>query len=326
MKFPTSILAGLLCATTLAAAPLVAVQAQAQAGKTLTMVLPFPPGGAVDGLARVLSQELAKQEGYDAVIVDNRPGAGGQVAMNAIKAAKPDGHTIFLAHAGAYVLNRFAYDNLSYNPDKDLVPVSLVAQAPVFLLVPGTSTANSLADLLAQGKKASLSFGSPGVGTETHLAGEVLKARAGVQGEHIPYKGAGPALVDLASGRLDFMFDVLIGSNAFLKDGRVKVLAAAAPQRSEFLPNTPTFQELGVNDINFQLWFGAAAPAGTPAEVANRLSQDIAKAMNKPEVIGEFAKLGMNITTSTPAQMAKLIADDVAQFEKLLQDPNIKMK
>lgn len=323
MKRLTSVLAGLLCAAGFILSPLSAAQAQ---GKTLTVVVPFPPGGAVDGLARVLSQEMAKLDGYDAVIVDNRPGAGGQVAMNAIKNAAPNGDTIFVGHAGAYVLNRFAYDKLSYDPDKDLEPISVISTAPVFLLVPGNSPFKSLDELLQAGKSRSLSFGSPGVGTETQLAGEVLKVRTQVQGEHIPYKGAGPALIDLASGRLDFMFDVLIGSSAFVKDGRVKVLAAAGPERSQFLPDTPTFKELGVDGVEFQLWFGAAAPAGTPADVVERLSRDIAQAMDQPQIKEEFAKLGMNIVTTTPAEMQQLINADVSTFAELLKDPNIQIK
>ena len=325
MKLASTLLGGLLCSAALALAPLSAAQAQA-AGKTLNIIIPFTPGGAVDNLARVLGQELAKQDKYAAVVVDNRPGAGGQVAMNGIKSAKPDGNTIFLAHAGAFVLNRFVYDQLTYDPDRDLAPISTVSKAPVFLLVPGDSKANNLKDLLAEGKKRSLSFGSPGIGTETHVAGEVLKVQAGVQGEHIPYKGAGPALVDLASGRLDFMFDVLIGSAAFLQDGRVKVLAAAADERSKFLPDTPTFKELGVEGIEFALWFGAAAPGGTPAAIVEELSRDIGKAMNQPHVVAEFAKVGLEISTSTPAEMSKMIQDDVAMFDALLKDDRIKVK
>lgn len=323
MKTLSSVLAGLLCAVGLGLSPLSAVSAQ---NKTLTVVIPFPPGGAVDGLARVLSQEMAKLDGYDAVIVDNRPGAGGQVAMNQIRSATPNGDTIFMGHAGAFVLNRYAYDKLSYDPDKDLDPISLVSTAPVFLLVPGDSPFNSLDELLQEGKKRSLSFGSPGVGTETHLAGEVLKARANVQGEHIPYKGAGPALIDLASGRLDFMFDVLIGSSAFVKDGRVKVLAAADAERSDFLPNIPTFKEGGIEDIDFQLWFATAAPAGTPPDVIERLSRDIGQAMNQPKVKEEFANLGMNIVTTTPAEMQQIINENVQVFSDLLKDTNINIK
>lgn len=325
MKLASTLLGGLLCSAALALAPLSATQAQAT-GKNLTIIIPFTPAGAVDNLARVLGQELAKQDKYAAVVVDNRPGAGGQVAMNGIKSAKPDGNTIFVGHGGAFVLNRFVYDQLTYDPDRDLAPISTLSKAPVFLLVPGDSKANSLQDLITEGKKRSLSFGSPGVGTETQLAGEVFKVRAGIQGEHIPYKGAGPALIDLASGRLDFMFDVLIGSSAFLQDGRVKVLAAASDERSEFLPDTPTFKELGVDGIEFSLWFAAAAPAGTPADVVDELSQDIAKAMNQPHVIQEFAKVGLQISTSTPAEMSKLIQHDVAMFDALLQDKNINIK
>lgn len=301
-------------------------QVHAQQPTNLTIVIPFTPGGAADNLARVLSQGLASQPGYETVIVENKPGASGQVAMNAIKAAKPDGNTVFLAHAGAFTLNRFVYKNLNYDADQDLVPVAIVATAPVFLLAPAEKGASSVEQLIEAGKIRPLNYGSPGVGTETHLAGEVFGASAGIDVEHAAYKGAGPALIDLASGRLDFMFDVLIGSNAFLKDGRLKVLAAASDKRSQFLPDIPTLKELGIDKVDFSLWWGVAAPAGTPDEVVQRLSRDIAQALDQPKIIKDFAELGVAIGTTTPEQMKARMAEDVQRLKATLDEINLDLE
>lgn len=322
MKKVSALVGSVLCASLAFGLPM----AQAQEAKTVNLIIPFPPGGAVDGLARVLAEKLAEQDKYRAVIVDNRPGAGGQIAVNALKNAPKDGTAFYLGHGATYTLNRFVYDDLSYNPDEDLEPVSIVATAPVFLIVPGDSPDQTLEDFLERAKTEPMDFGSPGVGTETHLAGEVLKVQADIDGEHVPYKGAGPALIDLATGRIDYMFDVLIGSNAYLQDGRLRVLASAGSERSDFQPDAPTFAEGGVEGIDFDLFFAAAAPGGTPKEVVDELSADIRKAMVQDDVIEQFAKLGMVIQASTPEEMQERVDNDVASFTEILKNPEIKVK
>ncbi len=321
MKMASSLLGGMLCAALSLGLPV----AQAQEAKTLNLIIPFPPGGAVDGLARVLAEKLTAMDKYRAVVVDNRPGAGGQIAINGLRNAPKDGTTMYLGHAATFTLNRFVFEELTYDPDEDLEPVSLVATAPVFLLVPGDSAAQNLEQFLDLAKDEPMDFGSPGVGTGTHLAGEVLKANAGLEGEHVPYKGAGPALLDLAAGRIDYMFDVLIGANAFLQDGRLRVLGTASSERSDFQPDAPTFAEAGVDGIEFAIWFGAAAPGGTPQDIVNDMSADVRAAMQQESVIEEFAKLGIVIQGTDPEALQELIDSDVARFEKILENPDIKV-
>lgn len=190
-------------------------QAHAQ-NKNVTLVIPYPPGGAADQLARVISQEMGTR--FDQkVIVENRPGAGAQVAMNVVKNANPNalGTVLFLADSGAYSLNRHMYQRLNYDVATDLIPMTLAAKAPVFLLVNKDSPFKTVQDLVAAGQKQELTYGSPGMGTGTHLLGEMLRKETGARLVHVPYKGAGPALIDAVSGQIDFIFDVLTGSRGF---------------------------------------------------------------------------------------------------------------
>lgn len=297
---------------------------QAHASKPLSIVVPFPPGGAVDRLARVLAQEMNEKQGKT-VIVENRPGAGSQVAMNAVKMGKADGTTLFLGDVGAFSLNRHMYSKLNYDVDRDLQPISLLAKAPLFLLVSGASPINSVQDLVKIGKSRDIAYGSPGIGTGAHIAVEMFRSQTGVKTRHIPYRGAAPALIDLVSGEVDFVFDVLIGSKAFLQDGRVRAIAAATPTRSSLLPNVPTIAESGTENVNLLIWWGVAAKAGTPGKVIDELQKDIASAMASKSVIKQFADMGIEIETSTGAAFGELINKDAQTYGPVIKELNIKL-
>lgn len=306
------------------AALAVASVAQAHASQPTTIVVPFPPGGAVDSLARVLGQELDKKKGYT-VLVENRPGAGSQAAMNAVTMGKSDGSVLFLGHTGVFSLNRHMYSKLNYDVDRDLRPISLLAKAPLFLLVAKSSPIKSVQDLIALGKSRELAYGSPGIGTGAHIAVEMFRSKAGVQARHIPYRGAAPALIDLVGGEIDFVFDVLVGSKAFLQDGRVRAIAVAAAERSQLLPDVPTFREGGLEGMNFSSWWGLAVKAGTPDEAISRLHQDIVSAMASPAVVKQFADMGIEIQTSTAAGFGELIKKDAQTYGPIIKSLNIKL-
>ncbi len=285
-------------------------QAHAQT-KNVTLVVPYPPGGAADQLARVISQEMGTR--FDQkVIVENRPGAGAQVAMNVVKNANPNslGTVLFLADSGAYSLNRHLYQRLNYNVSTDLIPMTLAAKAPVFLLVNKDSPFKTVQDLVAAGQKQELTYGSPGMGTGTHLLGEMLRKETDARLVHVPYKGAGPALIDAVSGQIDFIFDVLTGSRGFLEDGRLRAIAAATTERSPLRPDVPTIAESGIPNVAFTIWWGISAKAGTPDEDVARLTEQLTAVLKEESVVKKFVDFGIQIEPSTPQEFADLIEQD----------------
>jgi len=273
--------------------------------------VPYPPGGAADQLARVISQEMGTR--FDQkVIVENRPGAGAQVAMNVVKNANPSslGTVLFLADSGAYSLNRHLYQRLNYDVATDLIPMTLAAKAPVFLLVNKDSPFKTVQDLVAAGQKQELTYGSPGMGTGTHLLGEMLRKETGARLVHVPYKGAGPALIDAVSGQIDFIFDVLTGSRGFLEDGRLRAIAAATTERSPLRPDVPTIAEAGIPNVAFTIWWGISAKAGTPDEDVARLTEQLTAVLKEDAVVKKFVDFGIQIEPSTPQEFADLIEHD----------------
>lgn len=298
--------------------------AHAQPAKPITLLVPFPPGGATDQLARVVAQRLTEQKGY-AVVVDNRPGAGAQVAVNALKAAPADGSTLFLGDIGAYSLNGHLYSKLTYNVERDMQAVTLVGKAPLFFVVPASSPYKTVAEFIAAAKKEDHAYGSPGVGTGSHVAGEMLRARTGVRLTHIPYKGSAPALVELASGHLSFVFDPLASSAPFLKDGKTRALAVAMPTRTKLMPDLPTMAESGAPGVNFAAWFGFAVKSGTSPDLIKKYSKDIGEVMNSPDVVKRFADLGIEISTTTPEGFAQLIKADAEAYGPIIKSLNLSL-
>jgi len=296
----------------------------AQSTKPLTLVVPFPPGGATDQLARVVAQKLTEKKGY-LIVVENKPGAGSQVAINAIKQTPADGMTLFIGDIGAYSLNRHLYSQLSYDTEVDLQPVTLVGKAPLFLMIPANSPYKSLPDLISAGKIDNISYGSPGVGTGAHVAAEMLRTKTGMKLTHIPYRGAGPALVDLASGQIAFMFDPLASSMPFIKDGRLRALAVASPTRNKLMSELPTVSELGAEGVNFTAWFGIAVKAGTQPAIVRRLNQDISEVISASDVVKRFAEIGIEVSPTTVEAFEKLISNDAKTYGPVIKALNIKL-
>ncbi len=283
--------------------------------KPVTILVPFPPGGPTDNLARMLAQKLTESL-HQPVLVDNRPGAGGQIGANALKQAPADGHTIYIGDVGALAINATLYPKLSYDPVRDFQPITNLMSMPQMLVVPQASLANSVAELLAQAKSrpAGLNFVSQGIGTGGHLGGEMFKARTGANLVHIPMKGSPAAVGELLGGRADFLFEGLGVALPNVRMGKLKVLALTAPQRSAFLPQVPTMAELGYPDFTIHAWFGAVARAGTPPATVRKLNEELIAGLKSPEVSKRLTDLGFDLVPGTPEQFSAFIKEEIARW------------
>jgi tripartite-type tricarboxylate transporter receptor subunit TctC len=244
-----------------------------------------------------------------------------------VKASPPDGHTLFQANAGTHAANQALYATLPYDPIKDFRPITLMWSFPQLLAVPLDSPAKSVADLvaLAGSKPGGLSFASQGTGSGGHLLGEMFKARTRAHMVHVPYRGAGPAAVDLAAGRVDFFFVSYSSLLPFLQGGNVRVLAVTSPQRLPALPNAPTLREAGFEGIEIDTWFGLLAPAGTPDDVIGKLNKAFVNAVRDPDVTKQIVGQGAEPRTDTPAEFAAFIAAQTAQVGKIVHELGVKV-
>lgn len=282
------------------------VQAQASwPARPVKVVVPFAPGGATDVVARLWAQRLSQLWGQS-VVVDNRPGAGGNLGADVVAKSAPDGYTLLMA-SGSITINPSLYAKMPFDTRRDLVPVSNVAQGPMLVLVPDGSKHRTLADLVAaaRARPGALNFGSAGMGTQTHLAAELLAAAAGVDLQHVPYKGEGPALTDLVGGQLELVVSNYAGGVALIAPGKLRALAVTAGTRSPNLPDIPTVAEAGVRGYEASGWFGLLAPAGTPAEVVAKVHRDTVTALSEPAIKERLFALGMNGVGSSPSDFAR---------------------
>ncbi|HWQ39891.1 MAG TPA: tripartite tricarboxylate transporter substrate binding protein [Burkholderiales bacterium] len=306
-----------------------AAQAQAQTfpEKPIRLIVPFPPGGVTDPVARVVGEKVAQALGQP-VIVDNRPGGAGIIGAQLARQAAPDGYTLFMGHSGTHAVNPHLYASLPYDPLKDFQPITLMMSTSHVLVVPEASAAKSVADLarLARSSTQPLTFASQGVGTGGHLLGEMLAARVGATLQHVPYRGSGPALLDLLAGRVDLFFDAVITSAPHVRAGRLRALATASPQRARVLPEVPTMAEAGYSGVELDFWFALFAPAGTPPQVVSRLHEAFVEALTRPEVAAKFGEQGLDILTSSPEELRNLVQSDSARFGRVVRGANVKIQ
>ncbi len=302
-----------------------AVEAQgAFPAKPVHLLIPYPAGGAVDILGRTLGDELAKQWGQT-VIVENRPGAGGVVASQALATSPPDGYTLMVVASG-HATNPFLYSKLPYDTFRDFTPITLLASSPNIVLVRADSPFRTLADLLAQAraKPGSLSYGMAGNGTSTHLAGELLKSLAKVNIVSIPYKGGGPAINDLLGGQIPISLNNGPESLGQISAGTVRPLGVTTAKRAAMLPDVPTIAEAGVAGYDTEVWWGLLGPADMPADLVARLSRDFVGALNTPALTQRLTNLGASPIGSSPQQFDAKIRADYDKWGPIIKAAGIK--
>ncbi|MBH2008617.1 MAG: tripartite tricarboxylate transporter substrate binding protein [Xanthomonadaceae bacterium] len=324
----TQLLTLLAAGITLAAAPAAHAQAGASdwPGKPIRWIVPFPPGGAMDAIARTLGEKAGKTLGQPFVI-ENKPGAGGNIGADFVAKAPADGYTMMITSIGM-ATNKPLYGKLSYDPVKDFAPVSLLAVVPNVLVTNSTQPdVKTVADLIAAAKKepGKLSYASAGNGTSIHLAGEVFSSLAKIDMLHVPYKGSGPAVADLLGGQVNYMFDSISSARPHIESGKLRALGVTTAKRSSALPNVPTLAEAGLPGYEVSPWFAVFMPAATPKPVIARLNAALLDAMKQPDVRARFASIGAEPVGSTPDELAAHLARESARWSKLIAERGIKL-
>lgn len=302
-----------------------AAQAQNYPDRPIRLIAPFPAGGLVDVLARAVGDELSKSLGQP-VIVENRPGAGGNIGAEAVAKSAPDGYTLLMTSAGILTANEFLYAKMPFDPATAFVPVSNVADMPMIVVVNPKIEAKTLAEFVAYAKAnpGKLNFGSPGVGTTGHLGLALFMHAANIKLTHVPYKGAAPAITDLIAGQIDGVVDNPPTVLPHIEAQKLRPLAVAAKTRMPQLPDLPTAAQAGVANFEASSWFGVAAPAGTPPAIVARLHKDIAAALAKPELKERFAKSGARLLGNSPEEFAKQIVADRKMWGEVIRAADIK--
>ncbi len=311
-------------ATGLALCAFGAAAADAYPTKPIKWVVPFPPGGAMDSMARTLGEKLSASM-KQPVIVENRPGAGGSIGSNLVAKAAPDGHTIMIVSIGQAV-NPSIYPKLPYDAAKDFEPVSLVGIVPNLLVAHPSVKAGNVKELiaLAKAQPGKISYASAGNGTTVHLAAELFSSMAGVDIMHVPYKGSAPAVTDLMGGQVDIMFDSLSSARPYVESGKLKALAVTTAKRSSAFPNVPTVAESGLPGYELSGWYAVFVPAKTPKPVVDRLHAELVKALKQDDVRARFALLGAEPVGSSPQELAATVKTETARWEKIVRERNIK--
>jgi tripartite-type tricarboxylate transporter receptor subunit TctC len=316
----------MLCAAILVAVTGIA-QAQAWPTRPIRLISPFSAGSTVDIMARTIAPALGDLLGQQ-VVVENKGGAGGNIGVDAVAKAAPDGYTLGIGTTGPLAINPHLMAKMPYDPQKDLAAVVLLANGPNVLVVHPSVPAKNVAELvaLARAKPGSLSFASSGVGSTGHLAGELFRAVAGVDLVHVPYKGNQEALTDTLSGQVQVLFSGLPPILASLQSGRIRALAVAGDKRLASIPEVPTVAEAGLKGAEVMPWYGVIAPAGTPPEIVARLNQAVAQVMARPEIRAKFQATGSEPATGTPADFAALIRTEGARWREVIRRANIKVE
>ena len=305
------------------AAPL--VQAQKFPERPIRFIVPFPPGGGNDILARVIAPKMAEFLGQP-VIVDNRAGAGGNIGADIAAKSAPDGYTIVIA-SNQVTMNPALYAKLPFDIEKDFEPIALAASVPMVLVVHPSVAAGNVSELIALAKAnpGKLNYSTPGTGTPQHIAFEVFNHAAGISITHVPYKGTGPAIADLIGGQVQTAFGTMASLEQQVKAGKLRALAVATPKRSQVMRDVPTVAESGLPGYDVSLWYSILAPAGTPKEIVARISGDIAKTLALPEVRDKLTAQGFDVSYLNPEQMSELMRRDTARWGKSLREIGLKL-
>ena len=294
--------------------------------KPIKLIVPFPPAGSTDISARALASKLGERLGQP-VIIENKPGAGGNIGSDVAAKAPADGYTLIVGTVGTHAINSSLYSKMPYDPIRDFAPVVLLATTPNVLVVPANFPANSVQDVIrmAKAKPGELTFASSGSGTSIHLSGEMFKSMAGLDMTHIPYKGSGPMLIDLLSGTVNMAFDNLSASMVHIKAGKLKALATTGSKRAPGLPDLPTVSEAGLPGYDSTSWNAVYAPAGTPKEIIEKLNRESNAILQSPETRKFFAEQGAEAGGGTPEQLATFNRAELAKWAKVVKDSGAKV-
>lgn len=300
--------------------------AQAWPAKAIRLVVPFPPGGGTDTIARETSQRVAAATGWTFVI-DNRSGAGGNLGVDAAAKAPADGYTIVIGQTSNLAINPTLYAKMPYDSQKDLAPIVLLANAPLVMVAGMTTPYKSLADVVnaARARPGHINFASPGNGTVAHLASEMFQKAAGIKTQHVPYKGAAQALTDVISGTVDLYMSSVPTLLGQIKQGKLRPLAVTSARRVDDLPNVPTIHESGYKGFDAVTWFGLLAPAGTPKDVIAKLNAEFNKALQTPELRKRLVDEGADPAGGTPEQFAALIKEEISRWGRIVMESGAKI-
>jgi len=301
------------------------VLAQSYPVKPIRLVLPCPPGGGTDVIARPLAQKLTEQLGQQ-VIVDNRGGAGGNIGMEFVAKSPADGYTLLFALTAQYAVNPSLYPKLPYDPVRDYAPISLLANAPYLLVVHPALPAKSVAELVAlvKARPGQLSYSSSGNGSGAHLAGEMLRSLARVEIVHVPYKGAGPAMPDLIAGQVQLSFITYTAAGPHIKTGRLRALGVTTAKRSPTLPDLPAIGET-VAGYDSAVWYGFAAPAGTPPEIVSKLNTEVLRVLAAPDFRSRITLEAVSPIGSTPEEFGSFMRSEIVRWAKVVKDSGAKV-
>ena len=300
--------------------------AQAYPSKPIKLIIPFPAGGATDIVGRVVAQQLGVELGQT-VVVDNRAGAAGVIGSESVARAAPDGYTILLSTSSTHTIGPILNPKIPFSPTKDFTPIMYLAASPQVVVVPLSSPAKTMPELIDYIKKnpGKFNFGSAGTGGIPHLSTERFLAMTGTKMTHVPYKGTALAMPDLMAGRLDLMFDSISVSLPHIRDGKVRALAVTSPKPSSVAPDIPTLSQF-VPGYESLTWFGVFGPAGLPPAIQDKLNQALNKAIQNPTLLAQFAKLGFDAAGGSPAEFAKKMADETVMWQKVITDGNITIE
>jgi len=294
--------------------------AQPYPNKSIRLVITFPPGGIADTLARVVGQGMSKQLGQT-VVIDNKPGAGGNIAASTVAKSAPDGYTLLLGLISTHAINASLYKELPYDPIKDFQPIGRIAQTPLILVVHPSLAAKNIAEFvsLAKANPGKINYGSSGIGSASHLAMAAFAYQAGIDVVHVPYKGTGALQTDLLDGRIQAYFDAQVSGQANITAGKTKLLGVASSKRLQAFPQTATITET-LSGYEFSTWYGLFAPAGLASERLNQLSLTLVNTLNDPETLAFFSKQGLEATPSSPKEFAEFIRNESQRLGKIVRD------
>jgi len=293
--------------------------------RPITILVPFPPGGSSDIVMRLLANKVSEKT-RQTIVIENRPGAAGNVAAMAIKNAPPDGYLLMMGHTGTHAINASLYTDLKFDPVKDFQPITALISFNNILVVPAASPAKTVADLvaLAKTRPQGLSYGSQGIGTGGHLLGELFAKHAKIKLVHVPYRGIAPAVTDTVAGRMDMLFSSYVSMGGHVEAGRLRMLAIANAERHPKIPNVPTMVEAGYPDVQMQQWFGLFAPAGTPAPIVKKLNDEFVDALRSDDIRQKLLSQVVFLIPGSPEQLGDMVKRDIARLGEVVRASGAK--